>query len=167
MTVDPAPRPSPGRPRFPGPISLGVVVVVAWTAGAAGCGGAPDLSLRPDSVLQAELGLTERDRVHSVTLLGGTSESAEPSSLEVLSGDWVQFRSGDWRIHEVRFLLDSVPGEARSFLEETDQVASPPLVQKDARFVVSFRDAPEGRYPFMVEGHGSSVHGVVVVGSKR
>ena len=142
-------------------------MVVAWVAVAAGCGGAPDLSLRPDSVLQAELGLTDGDRVHTVTLLGGASEAVDPPTLEILGGDWVEFRSGDWRIHEVRFLLDSIPGEARTFLEGTDQVASPPLVQKDARFVGSFRDAPEGRYPFTVEGHGTAVHGVVVVGSKR
>jgi len=73
----------------------------------------------------------------------------------------------DWRVHEVRFQLDSLSTEARAFLVATDQVDSPPLVDLHARFVVSFADAPPGRYPFAVVGNGAAGSGVVVVQATR
>jgi len=118
-------------------------------------------------VLRAELGLTDADRVHRVVLSGGSTESADPPALDVLEGDWVEFVSSDWRVHEVRFELDSLSVAAGQFLGESDQVASPPLLEPDARFVLSFAGAPEGRYPYVVEGNGSAVRGVVVVGPRR
>ena len=52
---------------------------------------------------------------------------------------------------------------ARTFLEETMQVASPPLLQRDARFVLTFADAPPGRYPYRLEGNREEGRGVIVV----
>lgn len=155
-----------GRLRSPGPISVGTAAIMGLMAGVGGCR-APDLSLRPDSVLRAELGLTDADRVHRVVLRGGTRESADPPAVEVLEGDWVEFVSADWRVHEVRFEGDSLDASAGRFLTGSDQVASPPLLEPDSRFVVSFSGAPEGRYPYVVEGNGSAVRGVVVVVPKR
>lgn len=154
------------RLRSPGPISMGAAAMVAFLAGVGGCR-AHDPSLRPDSVLRAELGLTDADRVHRVALRGGASESADPAAVDVQEGDWVEFVSSDWRVHEVRFELDSLDATAGRFLTESDQVASPPLLEPDARFVISFSGAPEGRYPYVVEGNGSAVRGVVVVGPRR
>jgi len=118
-------------------------------------------------VLRAELGLSDADRVHRMSLRGGRAEVVEPNSVELAEGDWLEFVSADWRIHAVRFEVDSLEAPARAFLEGSDQVASPPLVELDQRFVVSFGGAPEGRYPFLVEGNGTTVRGVVVVGPRR
>jgi len=124
---------------------------------------APDPGLVPDERLRAELGLTELDRVHTVGISTGVRERAEPDSVTVLAGDFVQFVSGDWLVHEVAFDLDSVRGELRHFLEVTGQTASPPLIHRDSRFVLSFVDAPPGRYPYSLAGNRGSGRGVIVV----
>jgi plastocyanin len=146
---------------------LAVGVVAAWAFGFQGCAGEADHDLRPDSLLRAELGLTDQDRVHRVGVAGGAQETLSTVLVEASPGDWVEFATLDWWVHEVRFEADSLSPDARSFLERTDQMASPPLVNQDDRFVLSLRDAPEGRYPFVVEGNGAPARGVVVVGPRR
>jgi len=143
--------------------------LLALAAPAAGCGEreAADPALLPDSVLRAELGLTDADLVYRITLLGGAEESLMPAQVELAPGAWLQFVSGDWRVHEVRFEADSLSGPPLAFLRDTDQLESPPLVDQGARYVVSFAGAPEARYPFVVEGNGEPGRGVVVVRSKR
>jgi hypothetical protein len=111
--------------------------------------------------------LTDEDEVHRITLAGGTSEQVSPTEVVVPPRAWVEFVSSDWWVHEVRFETDSLPQEAGAFLAETDQVDSPPLVERGARFVVSFTGAPTGRYPFIVAGNGAAARGVVVVQVKR
>ena len=140
-------------------------VVAALAAGfllGSGCGPS-DPELLPDERLRTELGLTDDDRVHTVRLRTGVGEQAQPDSLEILPGDIVQFVSTDWLVHEIHFLTDSLGAAERAFLERTGQSASPPLLQEDARFVVSFRDAPPGRYPFRLEGNRAPGAGVVIV----
>lgn len=124
---------------------------------------AADPSLIPDARLQSELGLVETDRVHTVGISTGVGERADPDSLSVAPGEFVQFVSGDWLVHEMTFELDSLDGERRSFLERTSQTASPPLLQRDSRFVLSFVDAPPGRYPYALAGNRESGRGVIVV----
>lgn len=156
----------PNRPRRPGPIC--VVVAVGFALVPGGCQGPEgDLSLRPDSVLMAELGLSDRDEVHRIVLVGGESEVFSPGEVGIPEGAWVEFVSADWRVHEIRFEVDSLSVAARTFLEESDQVASPPLVDPGTRFVVSFVGAPDGRYPFIGEGNGAPGRGVVIVGPRR
>jgi len=75
----------------------------------------------------------------------------------------VQFVSADWMVHEIRFDVDSVDAPVRGFLERTGQAASPPLLQRDARFVLTFAEAPPGRYPYLLEGNRDSGRGVIVV----
>jgi len=131
----------------------------------------PDPEFRPDETLQAELGLTARDEVHTVTVTGGEVEYPEPSVTTIPSGAFVQFVTADWLVHEVIFEADSLRPEALNFMTLNDQMVSPPLMHQDSRFVVSFVDAPAGRYPFRLEGNGASAHGAVIVsdpgGSKR
>ena len=122
-----------------------------------------DLTLRPDEVLQLELGFTNRDQVHRVIIRGGDTESASPLKTEVSVGSYVEFVTADWFVHEVAFELDSLSPAARNFLERTDQVASPPLIHKASRYVIDFSEAPPGRYPFILGGNGVSGRGVVVV----
>lgn len=122
-----------------------------------------DPSLQPDEVLQAELGLTTGDVVHRITLTGGEIERADPAALSVEPGDVVEFVTTDWLIHEVIFEADSVGSTRWSFLNGTDQAASPPLINRDSRFVISFEGAPPGRYPYLLEGNGAMGRGVIVV----
>ena len=147
------------RPRKAGPLLfLGLVPGIVVS----GCEPV-DPELIPDEYLQSELGLTPDDRVHSVSISGGTMERADPGEVRVRVGDFVQFVSADWRVHEVVFELDSLPPAAHRFLEGTGQVASPPLLHQGSRFVLSFSDAPPGRYPFSIAGNTAAGLGVVIV----
>jgi hypothetical protein len=131
------------------------------------CGSGVPPELQPDETLRTELGLTDKDEVHRISLIGGDREETSPAELVLDRRAWIEFVSGDWRVHEIRFELDSLTLEAVEFLRATDQVASPLLVEMDARFVVSFHEAPVGRYPYVVEGNGLPGRGVVVVQPKR
>ncbi len=122
-----------------------------------------DAELQPDEVLRSELGLTDRDAVHRVIITGGDAELAAPRTTTIRPGAYLEFVTGDWFVHEIIFELDSLLPDARAFLERTDQVASPPLLRLDSRYVVDFEGSPPGRYPFVVEGSGAPGHGVVVV----
>lgn len=119
--------------------------------------------LRPDQILKDELGLTDRDEVHRILVTGGDFERIEPPEIVIRPGAYVEFFTTDWRTHEVRFEVESLGAEARRFLESTDQVASPPLLRRESRFVVTFEAAPTGRYPFVVEGNTAPGRGAVVV----
>ncbi len=144
--------------------SLGLSVAVVF---ATACGPGVPPGLQPDETLRAELGLTDGDEVHRVSLLGGDREEIRPGELVLERRSWVEFVSMDWRVHEVHFEVDSLTPEAVEFLLATDQVSSSLLVEMDARFVVSFHEAPVGRYPYVVEGNGLPARGVVVVQPKR
>jgi plastocyanin len=129
----------------------------------ASCELLPDPETQPDEVLQEELGLTLDDQVHRVMLTGGATERADPMAISLEPGSHVEFITTDWLIHEVIFEADSVTGEQWSFLERTDQVASPPLINRESRYVLSFEGAPPGRYPYTLEGNGGAGRGVIIV----
>ena len=122
-----------------------------------------DPALVPDDVLQAEFGLTERDRVYTVSVTTGVGERASPDTIRVSPGDFVQFVSGDHFVHEVRFQLDALTDAQQSFLVDSGQDASPPLVRQGARFVLTLEEAPPGSYPFALEGNRAPGAGVLVV----
>jgi hypothetical protein len=122
-----------------------------------------DPEFQPDEVLRSELGLTDRDEVHRVVITGGDAELAAPWTTTIHPGAYLEFVTGDWFVHEVSFELDSMLPGARAFMESTDQVASPPLLRLDSRYVVDFEGGPPGRYPFLLEGSGAVGRGVVVV----
>ncbi len=130
---------------------------------AGACAPETDPALLPDEVLQAELGLTLDDRVYRVALSGGQGERAEPAALSIEPGAYVEFVTTDWLIHEVLFETDSLAAEQLEFLERTDQVASPPLIDRQSRYVLSFIGAPLGRYAYRLEGNGRPARGVIVV----
>ena len=145
------------------PAALAMACVLA--AGACDRG---DPELRPDDLLRDSLGLGDEDRVHTVRISTASSrERAEPDTLRVLPGDLVQFVTEDRRPHTVAFFVDSLPEAAAAFLRSTGQEGSPPLVEVESRFLVTFRDAPEGRYPYRVEGTGEAATGAVVVAQPR
>jgi plastocyanin len=114
-------------------------------------------------VLRAELGLTLDDRVHRVRLAGGDVEQADPPVLSIETGEYVEFVTTDWLIHEVIFELDSLSAEQQDFLRRTDQMESPPLLERDSRYVLVFEGAPRGRYVYRLEGNGRPSRGAIVV----
>lgn len=119
--------------------------------------------LPPDRRLQSQLGLDPRDRVHQVVVSASATGVPEPRETVVLVGDYLQFVMADSWVHELSFESDSLSAEALAFMNGLDQLASPPMVSRGSRFVVSFVDAPEGRYPFRVEGGHAPAHGAIVV----
>ena len=147
----------------PGARAAGARLLLILAAGLAACG--PDPELRPDQRLQDELGLSPRDEVHRISITGGEQESVVPREVIVPDDAYVEFVTTDSWVHEVRFELDSLEGASRDFLVRTDQVASPPMVNADSRFVVFMESAPPGRYPFLVSGNGAPTRGAVVVPS--
>jgi len=122
-----------------------------------------DSSLHPDAVLRAELGLTLDDRVHRVRIAGGDAEQADPAHISIETGAYVEFVTTDWLIHEVIFDVDSLSAEQLDFLTRTDQMESPPLLERDTRYVLAFDGAPRGRYVYRLEGNGRPGRGAIVV----
>lgn len=118
----------------------------------------------PGRELRRLLDLDPGRNVHTVTLGGhGEREHVVPPRVRVARDDVVQFVAVDGRIHTVTFLADSVAPEAARFLERTGQIRSPPLLDRDARFVLTFEGAPAGAYPYLSRGPGGEARGEVVV----
>jgi plastocyanin len=111
------------------------------------------------------LGLAEGARLHRVILGGrGSDEHVLPARIQALRGDGVEFVTVDHRVHTVWFPPDSLSPQAMAFLTSTEQLGSPPLVQRGSQFVLVLEDAPPGRYPFISQGHGGMASGVIEVG---
>lgn len=128
------------------------------------CGAEVEEALQPDQLLRDSLGLTEDDRVYRVSIDAvDNQERVQPGETRVLPDSWVQFMTADGRVHTVAFELDSLAPAAAAFLRDRGQERSPPLVERETRFLVNFQDAPAGRYPFVVEGNGAATRGAVVV----
>lgn len=119
----------------------------------------------PDELLRDSLGLGDGDVVRRVHLRAvEDQEVASPVQLRVEPGSHVEFVSTDRRVRWIRFELDSLDTAAADFLRAGSQQESAPLVNRESRFVVTFRDAPEGRYPYVVQGNGLPGRGAIVVG---
>ena len=101
--------------------------------------------------------------MHRVSLTGGGTETAEPDSLIIQPGAYVEFVTADWLIHEVIFDPAQLTPDQWSFLESSNQAESPPLLELGSRYVLAFEGAPTGRYPFRIEGNGNPGQGVIVV----
>jgi plastocyanin len=117
-----------------------------------------------DPALAEALGLDPSTPIHRFDMVDREGRiGLFPGDHEIRPGSVVQFVTRDRRVYSVHFEVDSVSLPARAFLEETAQESSPPLVEAGARFVVTFAGAPEGAYPFRIEGHGAVARGRIVV----
>jgi plastocyanin len=132
-------------------------VILLLTAVAAGCedvrpGGAPLLELADDTIrLERGTALIEVQ----LRVRGGVGE-IEPARVSARPGDVVRFVAADALGHSVRFDTARLGADAAAFLEETNQLASPPLLTAGAAWVVSLAGAPAGEYPFHSPNHGSA-----------
>ena len=148
---------SPWPPRSP------VLAVVALSLAIGSCEPPePESTLDPELV--EALGLAGDEVIHRIALGGrGSEEHVVPPTLEVAAGEIVEFVTVDRRVHVVRFTRDSLSTEAARFLGDTRQGSSPPMIQQGSRYVVTFENAPPGRYPFLVSGYGEDAGGAIIV----
>lgn len=119
---------------------------------------------RPDARLRESLGLSARDRVHTIDLsLVDGGDRVSPREVRIRPGDRVGFGARDGFVHRVRFALDSLTGEALAWATGMGLADGPPLIGRGAVWVVPFEGAPQGRFPFLVDGNGREGAGVVIV----
>jgi hypothetical protein len=86
-----------------------------------------------------------------------------PREVVIEPGDLVEFFSADGWVRTVSFVLEGLAPEQAEFLLATGQDRSPPLLEAESRFVVSFAEAPLGPYPFVVQGGGRGGEGLIRV----
>jgi len=155
----------PGKERLPGaPVSLLLLLLAGVSCG----GDPPPPPFDLDAGLREELGIAAGVPIHRITLGGrGSRDRVVPLRTEARPGDVLHILSADRRIQTFRFLAEGAPEGAMAFLERTGQVGSPPLADVASAWIVSLEGAPEGEYPFLVEGHGDPVRGVVDIRRRR
>ena len=79
-----------------------------------------------------------------------------PDSIVAHPGDVVRFTAGDGATHALAFDGASLAAEARTFLERTSQMRSPPLITEGATWIISLADAPAGTYRFRCLTHNAA-----------
>lgn len=147
-------------PGSPGGRRSALALTAVLLLGACGSSG-PDAS---ESGIREDLGLSADARVHRVDLTVTADRLRMlPLRTRIGVGDAVQLVVLDNRTHLVGFLTDEMDPEVLAFLTRTDQLRPPPLVEREARLVLSFQDAPRGRYPFRVEAGGFEALGEILV----
>ena len=148
---------TPGRPLWRSGVLLSALLALQ---GCDAIGGSATIQL--DS---AEVSLPSGAEVHEVAVGGaGATDSIAPATIEAAPSDAVRFVVGDHRTHALAFAADSLPAAVRDFLERTQQLRGPPLVNRGAAWVVSLAEAPPGRYRFACLSHGA--RGVLIVRSE-
>lgn len=112
----------------------------------------------------AEVQLGRGTGLHDVRISGvADTDSVAPVELHVRPGDVVRFTIDDHRTHAIGFDVARLEPLIREYLDRTNQLRSPPLVNRGAAWVVALEDAPPGRYPFLCRSHGA--RGMLVVGA--
>jgi plastocyanin len=139
---------------------ISALILLAWFS--TGCEREPSIPSDPE--LRAELGIPDDVPIHRVDLSGRADETRViPRNTSIRPGDLVQFVVLDRRVHLIRFDEGELPPDLWRFLVATSQDRPPPLVERGARLVLSFEEAPEGVYSFRVEGNGPAIPGEITV----
>ena len=86
-----------------------------------------------------------------------------PDTVRLGPDDAVVFQVADFRVHTVAFLVEEMSPAQDRFIRDSVRVVGPPLTERGSRYVVRFRGAPPGRYPYLVEGLGEPARGAVVI----
>jgi plastocyanin len=79
----------------------------------------------------------------------------EPLRAALRVGDIVRFEAGDGAGHAIAFDGALLTSAVRSFLEQSGQLRSPPLVSRGNAWVVSLAHAPPGEYPYTCVTHNA------------
>lgn len=103
------------------------------------------------------------DSIHVATIRIDRTKAAElePATVTVRAGDLLRFISNDAGAHAIAFDGEGMGADARAFLEKSGQMRSPPFLAANATWVVSFKGAPAGKYPYRCPTHG--VQGTITV----
>jgi plastocyanin len=150
---------TPERAHARSGVLLGLLALVAGLAVGAceAVGGGATLHLDT-----AEVQLEPGVRVHDVRVGGSAdADSLDPVVLRARPGDIVRFITDDHRTHAVAFELVRLSDPVRDFLDRTNQLRGPPLVNRGAAWVVVLDEAPAGRYPFICRTHDA--RGMILV----
>lgn len=98
------------------------------------------------------------DTVGLVTFDVGRGEEGtnrfEPATAQAAPGDIVRFNSLDNGAHAIAFDAATLTPDAHAYLEASGQLRSPPLLERDAAWIVNLQDAPPGTYGFSCATHG-------------
>lgn len=147
----------PGRAR--------AVLATAWLALGVACAGPPE----PPATVDTGGGTVELEDsadLHEVALVHTQAgERFAPASIEAASGDIVRFTSETLDTHALAFRMQRLTPEQASFLVESGQEASAPILERGNSWVLTLEGAPPGSYPFVCLIHDAE--GVVnVVGAR-
>lgn len=112
----------------------------------------------------ARVDLPDSIRQLVVRLDRSTAADMEPATAALRTGDIVRFEALDAGGHAIAFDGALLAPEARTWLEGTGQLRSPPLVNAGNAWVITFANAPPGEYPFVCVTHGA--RGVLTVSAR-
>lgn len=95
--------------------------------------------------------------VHDIAIAGaGAVDSIAPTTVEAQPGDAIRFVVEDGRPHAIMFTAERLEAPVRQYLESTQQLRGPPLVNEGSSWVVLLEDAVPGRYPFHCRSHDAA-----------
>jgi hypothetical protein len=78
-----------------------------------------------------------------------------PDTAQAVAGDVIRVRSLDSGPHAVGFDVAASDTSAIRFLASTDQIRALPLLEPEARWIVSLENAPSGLYVLVCLTHGA------------
>ena len=143
-------NPTPGRPYGRSGVLALATLALSILPGLAGC----EPVDRTETIALDSTSIDIAGTVHRVRVSGaGAVDSIAPASVSAAPGDALVFTVADGRPHALAFVADSLDASARAFLERTGQLRGPPLVNRDASWVILLEEAPPGRYPFFCLSH--------------
>jgi plastocyanin len=98
---------------------------------------------------------------------GGDGGEFLPDEVEARPGDVLRFSSEDGGPHALVFVQGDTDAAGFAFVTGTDQQRSLPLTEQGAAWIVTFADAPAGRYAIRCLTHGATLEVVVAVPTGR
>lgn len=100
--------------------------------------------------------------VHAIQLTSTRGGAPiQPDTILARPGDVIRFVAADNRGYAITFSGPEMGSAQREFLERTGQLHGPPLIQREATWLVDLEGAPAGRYPF--RDVARDARGVVIV----
>ena len=122
------------------------------------CENAPMIGDKKDRTLELAgdtIDVPQGSDLHDVTVMtNAQSKDFEPAQVNATTADFLRFTTDDSRTHAIVFEVSDA--NARTFLESTGQLRSPPLVTKGASWVIVLKGAPAGTYTFRCLMHNDA-----------
>ena len=122
------------------------------------CDNAPFVGDKKDRTLELAadtIDVPQGSDLHDVAVTTNAQrKDFEPPQVQAKPGDFLRFTTGDSRTHAIVF--EVTDANARSFLESSGQLRSPPLVTNGASWVIALKGAPPGTYNFRCLMHNDA-----------